>query len=556
MPVGTGTIALNSIQRYSGARSVEISHPTATSYACIAQNTPVLTANKTYTASAYFKAVGVGGAGAAVEAVICSSVTHGVVSSVLSERLTGTTDPNVNGGWQRLTCTFSVPAGCYVDRVAVGLYNSSGTIYVSCLQVEEGAVPNQANLFVDSGFERGYGNSSTAHTGSYSRSLTGNYAHNAAGHPLGLSGSAGDVYVFGGWAKADSVPGGSFRLAVGVTLTDGTTRYTFATFNPNISGWQFAMAAVDTRDPAKPAMGYIDITLNLDFHAQANTAWFDDVFIYRDNAVAYTYDSSGNLTTAKDAAASASAFDYNGGNIAKVASPTGTCYEYRLDTKKNPTSISTAEGVSYRLSYDTKGNPTSSELFSASQMTSSVVEGKEYYIRNMATGKYLDIQGGSSASGTPVVQYVFNGSAAQRFRLESSGDGCYYIIPMVSPTLVLDVSWGNPANNTPIQTYYRNSSASQEFKVTPNDDGSWRITTRLTDDKSELTVPAASQVLSTPVLQIQDGGNADQHWYFEEVHQTRSDVPQAGGIYSIRLSHSGQYLEMASTTGASLKQQP
>ena len=36
--------------------------------------------------------------------------------------------------------------------------------------------------------------------------------------------------------------------------------------------------------------------------------------------------------------------------------------------------------------------------------------GQEYYIKNVCSGKYLDVSGGIAANGTNVQQYEFNGT--------------------------------------------------------------------------------------------------------------------------------------------------
>ena len=552
-PSGTGTVVLSSATRYSGARSAKITNSDLSGYACIMQKNPPLTAGKTYTASAYFKASGVKGAGAGVE------VCFNGKPYTISERLTGTTDASINGGFKRLSCTFTIPSGSVVDRITAGLYSSTGTVFVTGLQVEDGAVPNMLNMFTDSGFECGLGTTGNAHAGTCSKKLAGNFGACSAGYPLNLAGSPGDTYTFGGWAKAASVPGGDFGISAKITYTDNTYRWSGCDYNKNIAAWQFAMGSLDTTDPTDHTKAYKNIELFLVYDQNANNAYFDDVFLYRDNASSFTYDAQGNLATAKNAAASATAFDYKGSDIAKVAGPLGSAYEYRYDTRQNPTSMTTAEGTNTRVAYDAKGNPLSSEVLTSNQMSTSIVAGKAYYIRNMATGRYLYVKSGAAAAGTAIVQYAYNGAVAERFTVEAAGHGHYFIVPACAPTLVLDVQGASAANDTPLLTWTRTAGDNQRFKLTPSDYGAYRISTRHTSDGSVLTIAGASTAQSAPVTQAQDSGSPNQRWYLEEAKSPRSGAPKDGDTFFIQAAHSGQYLDIADASpdaGAKVIQWP
>ena len=51
--------------------------------------------------------------------------------------------------------------------------------------------------------------------------------------------------------------------------------------------------------------------------------------------------------------------------------------------------------------------------------TSGISSGTIYYLRNVRSGKYMDVQGG----GTNVVQYSFHGDANQQWKFVYAGDG-------------------------------------------------------------------------------------------------------------------------------------
>ena len=51
-----------------------------------------------------------------------------------------------------------------------------------------------------------------------------------------------------------------------------------------------------------------------------------------------------------------------------------------------------------------------------------------YYIQSKLSGKYLNVDSGSSANNTNINQWTFNGSHAQTFKLVSDGNGYYSIL--------------------------------------------------------------------------------------------------------------------------------
>ena len=81
------------------------------------------------------------------------------------------------------------------------------------------------------------------------------------------------------------------------------------------------------------------------------------------------------------------------------------------------------------------------------------VPGTSYYtIRNLATGRYLDLTGNNSANGTNVEQYDYNGSDAQLWSVSTAADGTY-AIRSKNGSKALDLTGGNVANGTNIEVW-------------------------------------------------------------------------------------------------------
>ena len=373
---GQTEISVVSDQPYVSSKSAKISS-TASSIQALLQ-IPNTTAGKTYTLSANIKTENVISEthGATVE--IVKSTPNGN-SSYFYDFVTGTTDPEINNGFVTVSVTVSLESDENIARIGVGLYNASGTVWINSVQLEEGDTANKINLLSNSSFEKNTGSSalptgytanftagtaggSTSadkHSGSYSLKIAGSatvkrYAYQT----LNLSGNAGDVYSMGGWAKANAVANHSsngvtdFKLTAGVYYTDGTyVEYPFD-LNEHTTEWQYVFGNFIMKK------NYNKILVYCSYNFNANTAYFDDMFLYRDTAQSYTYDENGNVISTADYAKQQSSFEYSDNNLTKVINPNGTEYTYEYDDNKNLTKASSNIGVSYNYSYDSHGNST------------------------------------------------------------------------------------------------------------------------------------------------------------------------------------------------------
>ena len=84
-------------------------------------------------------------------------------------------------------------------------------------------------------------------------------------------------------------------------------------------------------------------------------------------------------------------------------------------------------------------------------------------ICNVASGKAVDVAGGSKKSGTNVHQYKYNGSDAQLWRFYPVSSGYYQIQNKLK--CYLDVAGGGKSNGTNVCVYAKNSSNAQKWKL-------------------------------------------------------------------------------------------
>ena len=88
-----------------------------------------------------------------------------------------------------------------------------------------------------------------------------------------------------------------------------------------------------------------------------------------------------------------------------------------------------------------------------------------YVIKNIGSGKVLDVSGGSTASGTNVQQYAYNGTDAQLWQLINTDYGnVYYIKNKLG--CYLDVYNGDAKSGTNLWAYSFNASTAQRFTFT------------------------------------------------------------------------------------------
>ena len=77
----------------------------------------------------------------------------------------------------------------------------------------------------------------------------------------------------------------------------------------------------------------------------------------------------------------------------------------------------------------------------------SLVAGVAYYIRNVHSGLYLDVDHAGTTSGTNVIQYNLTGDPNQKWTIHSLENGYYVIRPMHASGLALDVIDGGTSSN-------------------------------------------------------------------------------------------------------------
>lgn len=157
-----------------------------------------------------------------------------------------------------------------------------------------------------------------------------------------------------------------------------------------------------------------------------------------------------------------------------------------------------------------------------------------YEIMSVNSGKVLDVQSNGKDDGANVWQYEGNDTIAQKWILQSAGNGYYYIVAANS-YLYLDVKSGNASNGANVQIYEGNETNSQKFK--------FEKTKMIDSDSYNIAVKQdESKVIDIAAGSMENGANA-QIWSFDSVNQQIFKIEYIDDTYcKITARHSGKVL--------------
>ncbi len=392
----TFTTSYTTSEKYFGQKSLLINSTAYENYSsgrmyCDIPNT-VLIPGKTYTLSGYIKTKNVINYDRNSGALLCAEPLNGSTSLTRfnTEYVTGTTTADIDNGWQRVSTTFTVPSNASKTRIHLALRASTGSAYFDGIQLEEYSVANNYNLIQNSSLEKYQSNGLPTHwVDTYStlnstidkkdtKHIDGSYSYRIKGDPqtqkaihqdIPVSGTENDTYIVGGWVCADAVPKDEedtrkFKISIMITYSDGTKiNKPAAEFNYTLSDWQYTSTAFTLSDGNNSVTRTpTSIRIYLSYSHQANYAYFDNIYLAKDNAQSYTYDEDGNLVTVVDYSDEQSKMEYENSDLVKSIDAKGYAYTYDYDDKHNMTKATSQNGVNYNYTYNSNGLATSLEV--------------------------------------------------------------------------------------------------------------------------------------------------------------------------------------------------
>ena len=555
---------------YFADTSIRVTKTQKNSFAAVIQEVWLEAGTYTLSAYAFVKDVAAvsnnaqAGAGLAVR-FADKSMAYGL------EFLTGNADTDIDSGWKRISQTFTV-SSAQVVTIYGGIFNTTGTAWFDCFQLETGDRMSDFNMVNNGRFARNSTNgvndwnhvnlvaSDTTVTDSErgsclkitgepdkeKRVLQGIYA----------KGGEGDVFRFGCFAKAEAIPGKTFRIAAAVIYADGTHKWENVDFDPYRSGWQYVCGVVSTDDEDSVTnKQYTAVHLYIMYDNQMNPGYFTDVQFIKDDSWSYTYDSKGNLNTAKKTREN-NAFQHNSKDqISRMSAMDGTAYDIYYNAQRMPLYAKSAEGQRSYFWYNKKGQPTSMSI-EADKNSAAVTVGRVYYIRQQRSGKYLDTKDGD-VTGSNVQQYQFNGSDDQKWKVENAGDGYIKLISQSGgKSKAVDVFNTLDADKTNIQLYPDLGHEAQKFQLKAVAGGGYQLLAKCSNNKRCIMVSAgtsANDVFADKANVELGTAAVDEEprsiWYFEPADEGAvSAKPTNGMLCRIRARHSGQYVRAVNDT--------
>lgn len=148
----------------------------------------------------------------------------------------------------------------------------------------------------------------------------------------------------------------------------------------------------------------------------------------------------------------------------------------------------------------------------SSQWTVEVKDGY-HSLRNVATGKYLDIYQGSTENGTKIQVWQQNGKISQKFLLEEVdilAPSAYYITSYSNRNLPIEVYGMSTENSANVQAWKKTSKDNQKWVLSLNSDGTYTISNA--NSGKVLDVDSSGTTSGTNVSQFENRNTLNQKW--------------------------------------------
>ncbi len=182
---------------------------------------------------------------------------------------------------------------------------------------------------------------------------------------------------------------------------------------------------------------------------------------------------------------------------------------------------------------------------SQTTVSSASISDGWYYIKNSASGKYLQVTDNNGTAGANVEAGTGTGVAGQKWYVTNLGNG-YVTIKNGLGSFNLDVAGGATADNTNMIIYNSYGGDAQQFKIASTSKSSqYAILTKVSSDKSCVHL---RQYDNTNVVENAYWEGSNQIWQFEKI-QTVASGSVSDGWYYIKNSASGKYLQVTNNNG-------
>jgi hypothetical protein len=221
-----------------------------------------------------------------------------------------------------------------------------------------------------------------------------------------------------------------------------------------------------------------------------------------------------------------------------------------------------------KILYNTEG--AIKPYLTVNYQTSQPIANGVYYIKNLNSGKYLQVKNAGTDNGSQIVQYSYHGDKYQRFKVNYETDGYYSLRPMhiENQTSTIDMQNNASANidGTDCQLYtYESYYQEQKFLIRSAVGGGYQIGTKASEGSKVLEVTNSS-LIDNEVVQIWTYSDVrtNDNWVFEKVNfgsaPSYSEIeigevrpPNCGG-FALRLTGPVSDLQLCLPSWSSVEQ--
>ncbi|MBX0293827.1 glycoside hydrolase family 97 catalytic domain-containing protein [Haloarcula nitratireducens] len=165
------------------------------------------------------------------------------------------------------------------------------------------------------------------------------------------------------------------------------------------------------------------------------------------------------------------------------------------------TDYDVSAGDSVTLSMGASGGAALRIQPAVSSDSNDVVSGETYVLRNVNSGKALDVENASTSDGANVHQYSYASGDNQKWVVTDLGNS-YYKLEAVHSGKALDVENASTSDGANVHQYEYVGGENQQWDVIKNADGSYRLIAR-----------HSGKALNVQGGSTSDGGNVEQYTY-------------------------------------------
>ncbi len=191
------------------------------------------------------------------------------------------------------------------------------------------------------------------------------------------------------------------------------------------------------------------------------------------------------------------------------------------------------------------------------RITSGAVREGDCWIKNIRTGRYVDIEGPSTGNDVPLQQWQRHTGSWMKWSLTIHENGDYSIQSLYNNKYI-HVAGASTASGAGIVQYDGSVNANARWRITATSSGNYRISP-LSNLSLALSVPSGQDGDGLNLQQLYYSNNSDysDEWIFDNVGVT-SGIKN-GGIYNIIAKHSNKAIDITgggTTNGTLLNQYP